>query len=215
MEIVFAVGTFWFWALVVAEIALLLAFTEYESGIGATVAIAIFVAALQWMGDVDIINHIKTHPWHLLVLAGSYLLFGICWLAFKWVRFVKEKLNLYDEFLERFCVSKGLPEDTKSIPPEHRRDWVNRVNDTRDYYTKQTIADTPKIKNHKSKAMIWMSLWVFSMVMFFLKDMVRETFNLIYVKIAGSLQRLADKIWSRPDIKENFIVPEEQDTNRR
>jgi hypothetical protein len=214
METVFAVGTFWFWALVVAEIALLLAFTEYESGIGATIAIAIFFAAIQWMGDIDLINHIKTHPWHLVALVGANYLFGVCWLAFKWVRFVKEKLNLYDDFLEKFCVRKGLPPETTVIPPEHKREWINRVNDTRDN-NNQTIADTPKIKHHKSKAMIWMSLWMFSMAMFFLKDMVRETFNFIYFKIAGSLQRLADKIWSRPDIKENLILPEEENNNRR
>lgn len=212
MNDIFVFGSTFFWALVAVEFVLLLLFTEFENGIAATVSILMFGAALQFMGDVDIISHFRTHPLHLVVAAVAYVLCGVGWLTWKWVRYVKQRLAEHDDELADFCERKGLPRETKVLPVEYRKDWADHVKRSRHHPTYESIADVPKIRNHKAKAMRWMTLWVFSLLLFVFKDMVRDAFNAVYVNIAGYLQRLADNIWSSDSIRSNLEIPEESRT---
>ncbi len=206
MHEIFVVGSLLFWALVIVEVGLLLLFTEYENGIGATVSIFAFMGALQFLGNVDIIGHFWQNPWHLGLALIAYVLLGMCWMTFQWVRFVKAKIRKHDEILVEFLESKGIT-GTKVVPPELKQAWKDRVESTKERvygrYEGPSIADVPKIKNNKAKAIRWMSLWPFSLSLFLFKDMVREAWNAIYIKIAGYLQRIADNLW-RSDIKSNL-----------
>lgn len=200
---IFVFGSVWFWALVVFEVGLLLLFTEFENGIAATASAIAFLVILQFFGDIDIISHLRSNPLHIVYAALAYLMLGVIWLTFQWMRFVKFKLAEYDKFLGDFMERNELPRDTKVVPAELKQKWKERVENTRDYDTRLTIADVPKIAKNKGKAIRWMSLWPFSMALFFLKDMVKEVWNFIYTRIAGFLQRIADNMW-RDDIKSNL-----------
>lgn len=201
---IFLYGTAWFWALVALELVLLFVFTEYENGIGAFVSLLAFGAALQFLGDVDIIGYFRNNPYQLGAFLVAYTLLGIGWLTFKWTLFSKQKLAEHDELFFEFLDEHHLPHDTKLLPEDLKAEWTHIVLGTRDYYTKRTIADTPLIRHHKAKAIRWASLWPFSMSIFFLKDMIREFFTAVYNRIAGFLQRIADNIFSRSEIKGNL-----------
>lgn len=204
---IFIFGSFWFWALIVAEFVLLLVFTEWENGVAATISAIVFLAALQFMGNVDILGHIYERPYSVIFIVLAYLLIGIGWATFQWVRFNKAKIRKYYEILAEYCERYNLPRDTKVLPEEHKKEWIRQVSRSEDK-NKETIASTPKIRHHKAKVMKWMSLWVFSMILFFLKDMVKEFVYFIYLSIAGHLQKIADSIWNKSDIADNLKVSE-------
>lgn len=208
---IFAVGSFWFWMLILAEFSLLLVFTEYENGIAATISIAAFLAALQFLGGVPVFQFILAKPWLLAIFIAPYLAIALGWLTFMWRRFCNKKYAEHEEMLADFVEKHGLPEGTKDLPMQYRPEWVRLVEATRDYTTKQTIADTPKIRHHKARAGRWFLLWPFSMALFFFKDMALEVWNHVYTGVAKFLQKVADAIFSKPHIKGNLELPPKED----
>lgn len=209
----FAVGTFWFWALIAAEIILLFVFVEYENGIGATISLAIFAALLQWCGKVDLFGYVIQHPVVVLMALVAYLLLGTVWGVIKWRIFCADRLDDYEELKYEFLKGKGLPASTKTVPVELRKEWSEKVERTKDYRTNQTIADVPSARVHKAMIMRWMSLWVISILWSFLNDFLKRVFQSVYKKIAAFLQRIAANVWSGGNVADDLNVPTEAPRN--
>jgi hypothetical protein len=205
----FVVGSVWFWALVVAELILLFVFTEYENGIAATVSLVAFGAALQFAGNADILGYMWHHPIHIGLAAIAYLLLGTGWGVFNWRNLVVHRLREHDELFSEFLRSNSLPANTTVLPLQYRKEWARWVERTKDYKTNQTVADVPLAKQHKARIMRWMSLWVFSVLLYLLKDLVRELFLSIYSALSNFLQRIADNLYAKRNVKENLEMPEE------
>jgi hypothetical protein len=206
----FAVGGVLFWTLIVAELVLLFVFTEYENGVCATISLVCFLAILQFMAKVNVIGFIWEHPLQLLMVAAVYLIAGACWGIFKWRRLVILRLRDHDDALAKFAVAKGLPENTTVLPAQYREEWKRELERGKAFdgpFNGQTLADTPLARKNKARITRWMSLWIFSMALFFLKDLVVEVFSAMYVKLAKFLQRIADNIYSASHVKTNLEVP--------
>jgi hypothetical protein len=211
----FVVGSFWFWVLVIAELVLLFLFTEYENGFAATASIVAFLVVLQFLGKVDIFGFVLTKPYMLVPVVVPYLLIAVCWGVFKWRRLVKDKLKQHDELFAEFLIDCNLHANTTVLPLEYRPAWKKKVEGTRNYKTGQTVADTPLVKRHKSRIVRWMALWPFSVALYFFKDMVTEVFVALYMRLATFLQRIADNIYNKANIKQNLeIPPQTEDQNK-
>lgn len=206
----FVVGSFWFWALIVAELVLLFLFTEFENGICATISLVVFGAALQFMGNVNLVGYVVSHPVHLALAVAAYLLLGTAWGVFKWRKLVVDRLRQHDELFAQFLHDKGLPSTTTVLPMEYRKDWKYYVDRTKEYKTGQTVADTPLARQHKARIVRWMSLWPFSVTLYLFKDMVAEVFNTIYVRLGAFLQRIADNLYAGRNVKANLELPPEE-----
>lgn len=203
----FAVGSFMFWALVAVELILLFLFSEYENGIGATLSFVAFLAALQWLGGVNVIAYLLSHPLHIVVAVAAYYGLGVCWGVVNWRNFVYQRQAEHDEMFADFVRAKGLPEDTTTLPVEFRKMWIERVDRTKDHKGR-SIADVPLVRHHKAKVMRWMGLWPFSFTMYVLKDMVKHAFYSIYLYIGSWLQTIADNIWAKKaHVKDNLTLP--------
>jgi hypothetical protein len=204
---IFAVGTVWFWLLVTAELALLFLFTEYENGFAATASIVAFLAALQFLGGVNVIGFALAKPHYLVPLVAPYLLLAVAWGIFKWRKLVKDRLRQHDELFAEFLRDCNLPPTTTLLPVEYRVAWKKKVDRTEDYKTGQTVADVPLAKQHKSRIVRWMALWPFSVALYFFKDMVTEIFLALYTRLATFLQRIADNIYAKANVKQNLEIP--------
>ncbi len=204
----FVVGSFWFWALIAAEILLLFIFVEYENGIGATISVIVFAALLQWCGNVDIIKYVIDNPFMVIGLVLSYLGLGTVWGVIKWRLYCGDRLELYESMKTEFLVSKGLPPNTKVVPVNLREEWKSKVERTRNYHNGQTIADVPLAKSHKSMIVNWMAFWVISMIWSFVNDFVKRIYKEIYRKIANFLQRIASNLWNSAQVDEDLNVPQ-------
>ena len=204
----FVVGTFWFWALVAVEIVLLFMFVEYENGVGATISVLIFGAALQWFGDVDIIGYILSNPLRLLAVVASYFLLGAIWGTAKWWIHVRDRLEEYEELRDEYLRSKGLPPGT-NVPAQFRREWKEKLERNRSYRDSRTLADVPRARDNKARIMRWMSFWPVSLLWSFLDDFVKRVFRSIYYRIANMLQRIADNIFAKANVAEDLEVPDE------
>lgn len=197
----FIFGSFWFWALVAAEIVLLFVFNELENGFGATISLGVFAAALQFMGGIDLIGYVVKHPIHILAALIAYFLLGTVWGVFKWRLFVLDRVEVFKEAFQRFLSSVGLPNDTKinGLPIDVLNKW-NKFDfkyDTRlgKRIHGEEISKVPSAKEHKGEILRWMSFWPFGVVWYVINDFVKGIFKAIYQRIAAFLQGIADKIW--------------------
>jgi hypothetical protein len=196
----FVVGTFWFWALVVAEIVLLFAFVNYDNGIGATISLVAFGACLQWFGGVDILGFITTHPVLVLFVLVGYLLAGVTWAVIRWWLFCREQLQRYKAFKAEFLEAHNLPYG--AVPENFQQLWLTRLE--AHLYHGNRLCDKPLARKHKNRIVGWMAFWVISVVWYLINDFVKEVFKELYNFIAGFMQRIADNMFAGvdEDIKE-------------
>lgn len=201
----FLFGTFWFWALCAAELVLLFIFVENEKGWSATVSLLTFGALLQWCGQIDILGYAWAHPIHILGALASYFLIGFGWSTFKWFDFVVGRKHEYEEMKADFLRSKGQPSNTKVVPEELRKEWIQQLG----YRHTQKWGEPPQIRDNKARWMHWASMWPISIICYLIGDLIVNIFNSVYRRIASWLQRRADDIWAKASIAEDMKVPEE------
>lgn len=207
----FVVGTFWFWALLIAEIVLLFVFVEYENGIGATVSLAVFLGLLQFFGDVDIITFVRSHPFIVAGCVLAYFVLGAVWGIIKWSIFCHDVLEEYEDAKSEWLRDRGQPSGTKVVPPELRADWSRHLNNQTNAYRGGKyirLGEAPLVRNHKSQIMRWMTFWVVSIIWSFINDFVKRVFRSIYQWMAEFLQRISDNMFAKSNIQEDTKIPE-------
>jgi hypothetical protein len=192
---IFVVGSFWFWALCLAEVIALFLFVEYENGVGATFALIVFGICLQWLGSVNIIQFIVANPWWLVEGLAAYFALGIAWAVIKWYFFCRNLLDRYNELKADWLKAHNV--DGNKVPNSIRSDWNRRV---RDEFEDFKIP--PIVSEHKARIMRWMSWWVFSLILTLTKDFMVQIWKEIYRRIATWLQGIADRIFA--DIKDDL-----------
>ena len=204
----FVVGTFWFWALIIAEIVLLFVFIENENGIGATMSIVAFAGLLQWCGNVDIIHYVQNKPLFIVSCAVAYFALGAVWGTIKWWIYCHDRLEDYEDAKASFLKSRGVPDGTKVVPVELRAEWKDKLSRgiyVHDRRYSEDLSLPPQVRQHKAKIMRWMSFWVISMIWSFINDFVKRVYRTIYQKMAGYLQAIGDRMFG--NVKADFEVP--------
>ena len=85
-----AVGTIWFWLIVVLASVIIIACVEHEHYPTPSV-VAILLGAIYWKALVAL-------PWSVIGIAiGAFALAGACWSTFQWFRRVNTKARYYHE----------------------------------------------------------------------------------------------------------------------
>ena len=203
MEALFAVGTFWFWALIVFEASLIMTFTKLEKGISLFLSLFCFLGIIQFWSHIDVLGWISNNPFLSLGIFVAYFVVGVLWGIVRWRLALLERIQEHDELFLKFLSQNNLPLDTVDLPAEFKERWKSVVNRTMDF-NGQTIVDTPKANLNKSRIIIWMTFWVFSVILYLFSDLVYQVYSAIYGRIAGFLQRIADNVYSSRDLKKNI-----------
>lgn len=199
---VFVFGTFWFWALVAAEVVALYVFTECENGIGATLSLVVFGALLQFAGHIDILGYVVANPFLILGAAAAFFLLGLAYATFRWIIFVMDLREKYNDFKARFLKENYI---TGDVVPEHLRAvWKERLER---YSGSPSLDKVPQIRDNKGRWMRWAALWPFSLTIYLCKDFISGIVRRIYRAMEATLQRMADSIWSKANIEEDLKVP--------
>lgn len=187
---IFVIGSFWFWALILAELLLLFVFVEFENGVGATVSLLVFGACLQWLGDVDIIKYVYQHPAYAAAALCAYFALGCVWGAVKWWLYCHDLLDQYNEVKTEWLRDNGIRD--QAIPEDRREEWQDYL--YRNYPSLRTLP--PLVREHKARIMRWMALWVISMIWSLVNDFLKGMWKAIYRRIANWLQSIADKAFA-------------------
>ena len=214
MAELFIVGTFAFWLLVAIEIILLFVFMENENGLGASISVAVFLCLLQWAGNVDIINYIRTNPLFMLSCLAAYFALGAVWGTIKWWVYCRDLLEHYEQAKADFFRSKNVPVGTKVVPVELRVEWKKKIEDLnyRRSVTERIHSEPPQVRENKAKIMRWMTFWVISLIWSVIHDFVKRVFKTIYYRMASILQRISDNLFG--SVKADLEMPPEEPQGR-
>jgi hypothetical protein len=208
----FAVGSFWFWVLLLGANLLLLFATETKRGWLATSSVVAFLAALQFCGGVDVIGYLVEHPLAVFTVAGVYLGAGVVWATVKWWWFVNLQKGRYDELKADFLEGKGvLPESGKSlwespIPEELKVEWSELVHDQSTATNHDALTPHPQVTKHKTDITRWMSYWPWSLLYTLCNDAIRHACEQILHHMRSYLQGMSDRAWS--SARDDFYSPE-------
>lgn len=195
----FAIGTFWFWTLLVVESALLFWALEEDSGFGATVSLIVTVLLLQYLGDANVFGYIKGNPLEVVSYVLGYFLFGTLWSFGKWYFFLLNLREKYDEARAFFLKNRNVAGN--QIPVSMRNDWKKYWHDqvrSLDHYYEGAVREEdliPKARNHKARILLWMTYWPWSMVWTLICDVVKKIFKHIYQALQRWYQRIANHVF--------------------
>lgn len=80
----FIVGGMAFWILIAVECVLLLALIEFEQHVWAFISIAMCLAVVHFLGDVNLATFVKDHHWWIGLYAIGYFAIGAAYSLWKW-----------------------------------------------------------------------------------------------------------------------------------
>jgi hypothetical protein len=198
----FVIGSFWFWALIIAEVAWVFGFVKYERGGPAFAGLVVLALVLWLLGDFNVFAWIWANPWELLAGVGVYLGLGVVWSLAKWRLVCTEIRDKFYEVRTKFLEDNNLGD---AVPTDWSDRWLEELNNTtwsdrEDSWSRRKIRAIkdviPLARNHKNYIMFWMGYWPISMFWFFLHDMIEKLFQRIYDFFAGMFQRIANGVFS-------------------
>src|ERR1035437_7755804 len=105
----FAVGTFWLWALITVSVVLLFLCIEYESGFKATSTILMTGVVLWLFGNFNPFLWCFHNPLFVLGGAVAYFIVGLLWVLFKWEVFSRDRLSGVQEHSQEYFGSHPKP----------------------------------------------------------------------------------------------------------
>jgi len=117
---VFAVGTLWFWLLLIGSSIAIIAFLENERAWAATVTMVLTIAAIIGLGNMGLLGWILENPWTLLLVVLGYFLCGTIYGVVKWWLFVTNTKERYIEERDRFVEKWRDRADKFKTDPNHR-----------------------------------------------------------------------------------------------
>jgi hypothetical protein len=140
----------------------------------ATVGLVITLTTLQVFSDVHPLSYIVNDPLRSLVIAAVYIALGVAYVWFKWTS--------YTRMAARKIASVLKSDSSNDLV------YAIRVSGYRSIPL--------KVSDHKSKIMGWMAYWPISAAWTVLNDSLRRLFEVIYDRIAVSLQRISDRAFA-------------------
>ncbi len=184
----FLVGSFWFWALCVIEVAWLLRSLHEESGWGIGMSLVGLGVVLWLFGDFNVFAWAWMNPLFMLECVGAYLVLGVVWSLSKWKMLCNDIRTIVQEARVDFRKEHKIAQET--IPVDLRgkwgeylgnRDWSELPRRGRYHGAISSIEDViPHPRDYKATILYWLGYWPLSMIWFFFHDMIERVFNWIY-----------------------------------
>lgn len=187
-----AFGGILFWIIVGVVVLAITALIHDEKIWRAAGVLIVTLAVLALFTNVPKI--IATIPpiWYLYVI-GGYLIAAPIWAVIKWRGFFLPALfEQYDALRSKFLETAGPKgEPLNDFPADPAvKDKFNNLNEVKWL----NINSARMVRRNKARITTWMIYWPFSLLETFLGDFLARVFSAIYKRIAGSLQRMSDRM---------------------
>lgn len=190
----FVMGSWWFFALCGLSVLLLFWAVETDSPFWAAFTVATYFGALALFGDFNALTWMQAHPWKFLQYVVGFFVVGTVWSVAKWWFYVRERRDDFNQmklgFIKRhelgLKVTEPIPEDKLAA----YGDWMS------------VLRGRPDPSAHKSRIMVWMMYWPWSMLWTLVNDPIKKLFKAIYRRIEGVYDRISDSLFG--DVQEEL-----------
>jgi hypothetical protein len=214
-EVIFAIGTIWFWILFTIASIVILAAIENEKGLLATIALVAAVVAIYVWGDKEVFSWMRQHPWKTAGGVGGYFAAGTFWFITKWWRFVRMNRHKYDEafalfktdfqkddYIPRRAFQRGRGSDEyKQMLDIFKRqkagetdvvfkeEWSSHIGEKN--YKGIFFEFKPKYRDHRNQIFLWACYWPWSAFWTLLSDPIKKIWDGIIHLVRGLLERIS------------------------
>lgn len=151
-----------------------------------------------------------SHPVNVVATVVGYLIFGIAWAFTKWYMVLNKTKTTFTTFRDDYLAKNKLADGYFSTLPKTQEDalaheeYVKAITKRfgyHGYHEPKTVQEAikcirPLASKHKSSIMFWIGYWPFSVIWFLVSDLVREFAEYVYNKVAGTFQRLSDRMFA-------------------
>ena len=204
MELLAVLFSFWVFYPAIAMLILMLVWVAHEAPSGyLTVTIFVFLLILQLLGRIPIWQSIVAHPIWALVSVAAYFVLGFPYSFFELSRFCRRISYSYqtqrDEFFANWKITKGEGQSMQEA-------WVESCR----YQFPQFRNGTFSIRSYKGKILTWMMYWPWYLLWRLIHDLIKETWELIYLRFQEVYQKIANHYFA--DIIKD-LSPNDKDRN--
>lgn len=187
----FTIGTLPFFGLLGFLWVYLTACVAYEKPGLATVALVAAFAGYNYSHGIALHTYFD-NPLLLVEFVGGYLLCGLIWAFIQWALFVKDRSDAYDEAKTDFLQARKV--SGTRIPDELLKQWQDYVGG---HYFKSL--SKPIAREHKSRILTWMYLWMQSLVWWLIGNFAKKAFQTVLRFTQTLFQQISDAIWKSRD----------------
>lgn len=213
----FVLWDFWFWSFFGVFIIFEFVWTNKSNGVAGLLTPFGFLVLLFLFSSFNPFSWIAENFSNLWIYGLGYIVVGLVWSFFHWLRFVQKRADFLGEFLDDFRKRYNLSSDwlPKENPKETRgcsssddsrfweqlsRDWSETFRD-RDcgwHGSGKTFESViPQAINNKDNLVSWMSLWPFDMTWMLLSDFMIEVWNWLFSRFRLAYQKIANRAFRK------------------
>lgn len=192
MFALFAVGSLYFWALLLIPFLVLCYLVENEKSISAAVLSVAAIAA----GVLLVENAPQWLLAHWPLVIGGYIVSGILWGAGRWIFFVWRYLDAFKQVREEFLAETKA----KTITDENRQAFKKAL-ESKSYralgrYCELTL-QKPRAAKNKSRIIFWMTYWPASLLWTFINDPVRRFWEFVLRRFEKVFDRISNHMFRK------------------
>lgn len=190
------VGTFWFWAFVIAVFFGTALLVEIEKAGFAFLVLVGTVLVFQFASDFNVLHYV-THNWWVVV-AGvfGWAICGVLWSMIKLHFYEKKRRGRYDALKRNFLILNDVPDDATNIPDPLKSEWLAYLDKNAPYYDKMYyLRNFNDPTQHQSRIVSWIGYWPFSLALTILNDPLRKIGNAIFESLKGTYASIIKSAW--------------------
>ena len=176
-------------------------------------SLLVFLALLQFFGDVDSIGYAKSNPWIIVGVGILYVGLGVIWTVFKWNLLCSRMANDYIQERTKFLQKYFTTDVPDNVPDSLKETWKNAVTYSGnsysatgrrlDYSIDHRISGVaPSVKNYMDELSFWVAFWMLDLLKDFFGEFLANFWMVIVNSIKGWLQRISDNKYK--GIKNDF-----------
>lgn len=226
----FVLWDFWFWSFFGVFIIFEFVWTNKSNGVAGLLTPFGFLALLFLFSSFNPFSWIAENWQNLWIYGLGYIVIGLVWSFFHWLRFVQKRADFLGEFLDVFRKDNNLASDwmPQENPKEEyqgrgvstKRDfsssfWEKLARNWSETFPNRTFGRCgsdatfeniiPQATNHKDDLVAWMSLWPFDMAWMLLSDIMIEIWNWLFSRFRLAYQKVANRAFRKYMPKEPMI----------
>lgn len=192
------VGTFWFWALIIAVSIGMVILVEIEKAGFAFLVLLGTLITLQFASDLNIIQLVVQHPWMALVGVIGYAAIGVVWSMVKLHFYEKTRRAKYDSLKRSFGITHDLSDEmiNAPIPEALKSQWATYLEKNGPRYDSlYYLRNFNDPSQHQGRIVSWIGYWPFSFIFTICNDPLRRIGNAIFESLRGTYASIVRNAW--------------------
>ena len=197
-------GTLGFWILMGVLTVSMFIWIEWEKGFFASFTVIGTILVMQFLMEINILRYVWENLGTMLMYGGLYFVAGTVWSVIKWWFFVHRHLDRYENAKLVFLREKNVDAIRgEEIPDALKAEWTANVGKyyrpmSDEYIRPDDVRPKnirPKAYSHKSRVLMWMTYWPWSLVWTVINDPIKRLFREIYYRIANLLDNISKHVF--------------------